>query len=188
VHDRTNATFSAGNRYTWDSPQISPFCISDIAFLDTLQGHGETNMLPTRAAPWPLSMMFWPMQFAESLFAAPESLQQSILPWTFAGVVVNEWNSTNPAMEQAIVNKASYGTQLGRISDALDSLIVQSDVKRDEAIDRFLELKVRIDDIKRNNESARFEAVLVDLRKLKSKDRPLFDECLKRVAELAVNE
>jgi hypothetical protein len=128
--------------------------------------------------------MLWPMQFAQTLFAAPDHLQQSILPWTFTGVVVNESNSTDPLMERAIVKKESYGRQLGRISDALDSLINQTNVKRDDAIDAFLELRAHIDDIKRGTEATRFEAVLADLCMLKRKNRALFDECLRRVAEL----
>lgn len=93
-------------------------------------------------------------------------------------------NSSNPAAERAIVSKESYGKQLGRISDALDSLIRQSNVKRDDAIDAFLDIKARIDDIKHSTEATRFEAVLVDLRKLRRKNKDLFDECLRRVAEL----
>ncbi|WEY39181.1 hypothetical protein [Paraburkholderia sp. SUR17] len=138
----------------------------------------------SRAVPWPWSTMLWPSQFAESLFAAPEHLQQSILSWTFAGLVVNQTNSSNPAAERAIVSKESYGKQLGRISDALNSLIRQTDVKRDDAINEFLEIKARIDDIKHGTETTRFEAVLVDLRKLRRKNKDLFDECLRRVAEL----
>lgn len=141
-------------------------------------------MLPTEAAPWPWSTMLWPMQFAQTLFAAPERLQQSILPWTFAGVVVNDSNSTDPLMERAIVAKESYGKQLGRISDALDSLIRQTNVKRDDAINAFLEIRAHIDDIKHGTEATRFEAVLADLRKLKPNNRALFDERLQRVAEL----
>ncbi|MGG1947991.1 hypothetical protein AB1286_24845 [Trinickia sp. NRRL B-1857] len=124
------------------------------------------------------------MQFAQTLFAAPERLQQSILPWTFAGVVVNDSNSTDPLMERAIVAKESYGKQLGRISDALDSLIRQTNVKRDDAINAFLEIRAHIDDIKHGTEATRFEAVLADLRKLKPNNRALFDERLQRVAEL----
>ncbi len=138
----------------------------------------------TRPVPWPWSSMLWPTQFVESLYAAPDRLQQSILPWTFAGLVVNESNSSNPVAERAIVSKESYGKQLGRISDALNSLIKQTNVKRDDAINEFLELKAHIDDIKYGTEATRFEAVLVDLRKLRQKNKQLFDECLRRVTEL----
>jgi len=47
-----------------------------------------------------------------ALYGAPQSLDQSILPWTFAGLVVNENNSSDPATEQAVVSKDSYGRQL----------------------------------------------------------------------------
>lgn len=141
-------------------------------------------MMPTGIAGWPWSTMLWPMQFAQTLFAAPENLQQSILPWTFAGVVVNESNSTDPSMERAIVAEESYGKQIGRISDALDSLITETHVPRDKAINEFLKLKGHIDEIKCGTETRRFEAVLSDLRKLKRENRARFDECMKRVAEL----
>ncbi|CAB3753508.1 hypothetical protein [Paraburkholderia solisilvae] len=137
-----------------------------------------------RPVPWPWASMLWPLQFAESLYAAPERLQQSILPWTFAGLVVNESNSSNPVAERAIVSKESYGKQLGRISDALDSLIKQTNVKRDDAINAFLEIKAHIDDIKHSTETTRFEAVLVDLKKLRERNEALFEDRLKRVAEL----
>ena len=138
----------------------------------------------TPAIPWPWSTLLWPIQFAAALFAAPAHLQQSILPWTFTGLVVNESNSSNPSAERAIVSKESYGKQLGRISDALDSLIRQTNVKRDDAINAFLDIKARIDDIKHSTETTRFEAVLGDLRKPRHNDKDLFDECLRRVAEL----
>ncbi|MEJ0004727.1 MAG: hypothetical protein WDN30_16460 [Pararobbsia sp.] len=128
--------------------------------------------------------MLWPAQFAEALSAAPDRLQQSILPWTFAGLVINESNSSNPVAERAIVSKESYGKQLGRISEALDSLIKQTKVKPDDAINAFLEIKAHIDDIKHSTEVTRFEAVLVDLKKLRRENKGLFDEWLKRVAEL----
>ena len=80
---------------------------------------------------WPWSYLQWPTQLAESFYNAPQHLQQSILPWTFGALVVNETNSSNPAAERAIVRKKSYGRQLGRISDAIEFLIKQTGAKDD---------------------------------------------------------
>jgi hypothetical protein len=99
---------------------------------------------------------------------------------------VNETNSTNPSAEREIVSKESYGRQLGRISDALDSLIGQLRTvdKTEKPIAEFLQLKKRIDTIKHESESARFEHVLADLRYLNEHDKPKFDDCLRRVVAL----
>ncbi len=56
--------------------------------------------------------------------AAPQQLSQSILPgWSL--ISVNEGNSAAPDTEQAIVAKASYGRQLGRLLDAVEALIAE---------------------------------------------------------------
>ncbi|ALL71304.1 ligand-binding receptor (plasmid) [Paraburkholderia caribensis MBA4] len=138
---------------------------------------------PELAWPWS-SYIAWQSQCAEAFYNAPRNLQQSILPWTFAALVVNEDNSSNPAAERAIVKYESYGKQLGRISDALEVLIERSGVEHNDAIDEFLELKARIDFIKHNTESTRFEAVIADLKRLRRKDPARFKDCLDRVAAL----
>lgn len=122
-----------------------------------------------------------------SLYAAPQSLDQSILPWTFAGLVVNENNSGDPAAERAIVNKDSYGRQLGRISDALESLVetLPAAKRKEKAVQAFLDMKADIDKIKRQAEAARFDKVLADLEALKQRDAAAFTERLERLNALA---
>ncbi|PXW22289.1 hypothetical protein [Paraburkholderia caballeronis] len=121
---------------------------------------------------------------ANSAQGAPTYLQQPILPWSFTGLVVNETNSSNPAAEQAIVSRDSYGRQLGRISDALDYVIRQ--LASDQPIDTnaaelsaFDKMKKRIDAIKNDTESAWFERMLKELKKLKdsgdASDKARFD-------------
>ena len=135
--------------------------------------------------PWPWSSYIaWQNHCAEAFYAAPRHLQQSILPWTFAALVVNEENSNNPATERAIVKHENYGKQLGQISDALEVLIKDSNIEHDEAFDQFLELKARIDVIEHNTENTRFEAVLADLKRLRRKDPARFKNCMGRVAAL----
>lgn len=122
-----------------------------------------------------------------TLNAAPQSLDQSILPWTFAGMVVNENNSSDPAAEQAIVSKDSYGRQLGRISDALEYLVdtLPAEKRKDKTIQSFLDMKADIDKIKRKAEATRFDKVLADLEDLKQRDEAAFTERLARLNALA---
>jgi hypothetical protein len=68
-------------------------------------------------APWPWT---WPAGFK----LAPEWLNQAINPgWTLAGVVVNQQNSSAPAVEQSVLSHHSYGRQLGRLIDAVEALL-----------------------------------------------------------------
>jgi len=122
-----------------------------------------------------------------SLSAAPQSLNQSILPWTFAGLVVNEDNSRDPATEQAIVTKASYGRQLGRVSDALACIVktLPAETQKEAAIQAFLDLKEQIDTVKDESEAARFDKVLADLMTLKQRDARGFEDRLARINALA---
>lgn len=141
-----------------------------------------------------LSANFWQpwnywmpaLRSALSIDAAPQSLDQSILPWSFTGLVINESNSSNPAAERAIVSEESYGRQLGRISEALAFLIDQTGVdKSATAIKCFLEMKDKIEAIKHETEDSRFERVLADLERLKARDEAAFAARLARLASLA---
>ena len=145
-----------------------------------------SSLSPSRELPWPWSSyVAWQNHCAETFYAAPRHLQQSILPWTFAALVVNEENSNDPATERAIVKHESYGKQLGRISDALEVLIENSGIEHNDALNEFLELKAHIDAIKHNTEDTRFEAVIVDLKRLRKKNPVRFSECMERLAALA---
>jgi vacuolar-type H+-ATPase subunit I/STV1 len=135
------------------------------------------------------AMNYWYSAFRPlfALYAAPQSLNEPILPWTFAGVVVNESNSGDPATEQAVVSQDSYGRQLGRISDALAFLIdkLPDEEKKDKTIRAFSEMKVQIDKIKRERETTRFDKVLSDLGDLRQHDETTFNERLARIDALA---
>ncbi|CAG9242126.1 hypothetical protein [Paraburkholderia caribensis] len=147
-----------------------------------------SSISSSREVPWPWSSYIaWQNHCAEAFYAAPRHLRQSILPWTFAALVVNEENSNNPAAERAIVKHESYGKQLGRISDALAVLIEDSGIEHDDAFDAFLELKANIDFIKRDTENARFEVVIADLKRLREKNPARFRDCLERVTALGHN-
>lgn len=115
------------------------------------------------------------------------SFQQPILPdWTLAGVVINETNSSDPAMERAIVSRQSYGKQLGRTIDALAAFINETKLvdKTQPPFEEFFALKKEIDDVKVDTADTRFEQTLTDLKLLKKTDEEKFKQCLRRVADL----
>lgn len=119
----------------------------------------------------------------------PESLDQPILPWTFAGVVVNETNSGNPQAEQAILSQESYGSQLGQLSDALEYLLTELasgrpiDLKEPTVV-RFLRMKRRVDAIKSSMGPPMAERILRDIERLKKQNPRQFAQCVRRIGEL----
>ncbi|TGP40585.1 hypothetical protein EN871_27910 [bacterium M00.F.Ca.ET.228.01.1.1] len=114
------------------------------------------------------------------------SFQQPILPgWSFAGVVVNENNSSDPAMEHVIASRQSYGKQIGRMMDVVAELSKLSSVDRNAPpFKEFFEVVGDIEKIKREAADARFEKTLLDLEALKKGDQKKFEQCLRRVAAL----
>jgi hypothetical protein len=142
---------------------------------------------PTAMLAQPWNYWFSALRSFFPFNMAPRSLDQSILPWTFAGMIVNENNSSDPATEHAIVSKDSYGRQLGRISDALECLIeaLPESERRAGAVQDFLDMKARIDAIKRKADAARFDKVLADLEALRQSDEPRFLARIERINALA---
>ena len=108
----------------------------------------------------------WMKQWSAAMQLAPNSLVQPILPgWTFN---VNAFNSSAPQTESDVLQRHSYGRQLGRISDALAVLVDERDKSgRDERFADFRTMKAQIDDIKAGNAVARVERLLADLDLLK---------------------
>ncbi|MFZ1950550.1 MAG: hypothetical protein WB037_24115 [Pseudolabrys sp.] len=113
------------------------------------------------------------------VFAAPQNLEQSILPgWVFGGVVnVTEQNSSAPNTEREIIAKQSYGRQLGRIMDALVVLIAeqQKEGRKAKAFDKFMELDREINAIKTQAAASRLEHVIADLATLKENEPKEYD-------------
>jgi hypothetical protein len=101
---------------------------------------------------------------------APQSLTQPILPgWTFN---INSHNSSAPHTEAEVVQRHSYGRQLGRIADALAVLVAAAPAKlRDEpAVASFVTMKKDIDQVKRGAAAARVRRLTADLELLKGAD------------------
>lgn len=139
-------------------------------------------MAETSTPAWDPSS--WLKQWSAAMQLAPNTLVQPILPgWTLN---VNAFNSSAPQTEANVVQKHSYGRQLGRISEALALLVEARDPKgSDERFDDFRSMKAEIDEIKAGNAQARVERLLADLDLLKLLDPPaharLKDELKKRL-------
>lgn len=147
--------------------------------------------LPFDNGAWPATTPnYWSSLFRLAFpftAAAPQTFNEPILPWTFASVVVNNANSSDPATEQAVVKSESYGRQLGRISDALEYLIdnLSAEERDNKSIQAFLEMKEKIDKIKEQGETARFRKVLSDLDDLRERNKQTFDERVDSINALA---
>ena len=78
---------------------------------------------------------------------APQKLWQSINGgWSFGNIIVNENNSSAPQTEQAIVAQESYGRQIGKLLDAVDTLARrQPDWSDTEPLKAAIDLKIRVD-------------------------------------------
>lgn len=128
------------------------------------------------------------MKDAAPWIQAPQYLFQEILRgWTFAGqVVINENNSSAPDMEQEIVARESYGRQLGRVLDALNVLIRETSdrtgrSKADvDALEDFLKLYRKVQDIKHENVIDRQERINRDLDALQKTDEQAYRTLLDR--------
>jgi hypothetical protein len=102
---------------------------------------------------------------------APDNLAQSILQgWTLN---INSNNSTAPQTEVEVLAKHSYGRQLGRMSDALELLIVERHGRtpEDKRFAEFLTMKQEIDKVKQDAAAARVERIVKDLALLKAQDQ-----------------
>ncbi len=108
----------------------------------------------------------WLKQWSAAMQLAPNTLVQPILSgWTLN---VNAFNSSAPQTEADVLQRHSYGRQLGRISDALEILVQARDPKAaDERFDDFRRMKAEIDTIKAGNAQERVTRLLADLDLLK---------------------
>jgi hypothetical protein len=127
---------------------------------------------PTGPAGWPgadvaaLVSDWW-----KPFFTAPTHLTQPILPgWTFGpNVTVNNGNSSSPQTELEVLQRHSYGRQLGRISDVLEVLISKlgAGARDDPRVTAFLEMAQEIDEVKLDAATSRVEQLQADLAALK---------------------
>ena len=124
---------------------------------------------PPSTPPWPF--WTWPAGLLDALKmptlgAAPQQLNQPILPWVFANSIsVNEANSSCPEMEREILSRHSYGRQLGRVIKALEALIQErpEGAPPNAAFDEFMALGGAIEAIKAQSSASRVERLKADL-------------------------
>jgi len=123
--------------------------------------------------PWPGAdpaawMRLWSTMFSP----VPQSLTQPILPgWTVAPVLnITSGNSSSPQTEAEILQRHSYGRQLGRIADALEALVEErgEEAPADQRFVQFIEMKKEIDTIKLEAAGERVDRLRADLVALKA--------------------
>jgi hypothetical protein len=117
---------------------------------------------------------------------APQSLTQPILPgWT---ITINGINSSAPQTEVDVVQRHSYGRQLGRMADALQALLEErgEDASDDDRFREFMEMKREIDEIKLDAAATRIdrlEADLVALRAARPSEYRRLRDALRRMLD-----
>ena len=124
---------------------------------------------------WPAVVNTLPAAFA------PERLWQPINPgWSFGNVTVNSSNSSAPDVEQALVAKFSYGRQLGRLTEALDTLLKATPaVKDDPAVKDFVAMSAEIRAAKAEAKKTRLSRLAAELAALKKSDRAAWEKLVK---------
>ena len=113
--------------------------------------------------------------------ASPFTYNEPILPGLTINVDSN--NSSSPQTERDVLKMASYGKQIGRISDAVEKLIARDPRDRQDAYVQFGEMKAEVDAVKRQALSERGERMAADLLLLKATDPAQFERA--RAAVLA---
>jgi hypothetical protein len=137
------------------------------------------QFLSSRSALWPS---------VQPPTAVPENLVQPVLPGWNLGTVINltEHNSAAPQTELAILQKQSYGRQLGQIADALQVLLTEREAAGKEsqpALERFSRMKEEIDDIKNSALADRIERLRDDLATLRTDDRKKYGKLRARLLD-----
>jgi hypothetical protein len=99
---------------------------------------------------------------------APQNLTQPIQPgWT---ININSINSSAPKTEVEVLQRHSYGRQLGRMADTLEALIEErsESASSDQRFTEFTKMKQEIDEIKLDAAATRIEQLRADLAALKA--------------------
>ena len=79
---------------------------------------------PARRPGFGWSFRWPPTANGEFLQFAPDQLWQPINPgWSFGNLIVNNNNSSAPNVEHAVLNRHSYGRQIGRLLDVVEVLV-----------------------------------------------------------------
>jgi hypothetical protein len=127
-------------------------------------------------------------------FAPITDTDTTTLTENIINVVVRKMRSKNPRQEEAIIEGvASYGKQLGRISDALNVVISQMDranLKQDErrALEEFSAMYKEIATVKGKHippDEAQLDYLFEDIGELKGRDDEAYQNLLKKLRDFA---
>jgi hypothetical protein len=123
----------------------------------------------SRGWPWAgIDPAAWMRNWWTTFGLAPQSLTQPILPgWA---ITINGINSSAPQTEVEVVQRHSYGRQLGRMADALQALIDErgEGASSDPRFTEFATMKQEIDELKLDAAARRIEQLRADLAALKA--------------------
>ena len=155
-----------------------------------------TNDTPTPSWPWtPADPAEWLRSWSEAMRSAPQAIPRSFLQainpgWNFGPTfTLNSGNSSAPQTEVEVLQRHSYGRQLGRISEALELLIDERarTSPKDKRVDDFLKMKAEIDEVKLDAAAVRVDGLRSDLAALK-KSRPAEYKKLKDALRKALDD
>ncbi len=149
----------------------------------------DTSSTAAVADTWSqLALRLW-FPWAYSL--APQDLWQSINPgWSFGNFIVNQQNSAAPDTERAILSTDSYGRQLGKLLDAVYSLIPPESKgpnpkpNPEKAFEEIAALWNRVEVFKTEHAATRIQQLGRDLKSLKSADQERYQEAVRALREL----
>lgn len=123
----------------------------------------------SRGWPWAgIDPAAWMRNWWTTFGLAPQILTQPILPgWA---ITINGINSSAPQTEVEVVQRHSYGRQLGRMADALQVLIEErgAGAPDDERFTAFTRMKQEIDELKLDAAATRLDRWRDDLAELKA--------------------
>jgi hypothetical protein len=105
--------------------------------------------------------------------------------WTFGNLIISEQNSSAPDAERQIVSRDSYGRQIGKLLDALHTLIEAQGGARDvAAYQQIVKLWERVEQTKRKAAVRRIDQLQRDLQFLEATDKAAFNEKVKELRAL----
>lgn len=122
---------------------------------------------------WAWTLRWPPAPDGRWMQLAPEQLWQPINPgWSFGNVIVNHGNSSAPQVEQAVLSRYSYGRQIGRLMDAVESLVdaLPPAQREQPALKRFKQLAQEVCELKKENRAQRLRRLRVELAELRNSD------------------
>jgi len=150
--------------------------------------------------PFNEAFSLWARMWRPSWLYAPDT-ETTTLTGNVINMVINKMKSKNRSQEREIVeNVASYGKQLGRISDALDVLIPlvvsridASDLKQDErrALENFSDMVKAIAKVKGKRvppDGRQLDLLFGDIRDLKGQDDETYQNLLNKLRDFAETE